>query len=281
MSRPHARAARAAGAASRCPRPSKQDAAGGRLDQPHQHAPGASTCRSRTRRRARASRRAAIVKLTPSTACTVPALRANTSPPRSAESAWSSASTCTSGAVMSSRCQRPDAIADGADAGDGVRRRRSSISGGSAASHGGSRVRQRGSNRQPGGRCVTDRAPCPESRPADPARPSSDGMLASRPRCRDACGRSNTSATLPVSTMRRHTSPPPVDELRDHAQVVRDEDHRHAELVLQLAEQVEDLRLDGDVQRRRRLVGDQQRGLQASAMAIITRWRMPPESWCG
>jgi len=23
------------------------------------------------------------------------------------------------------------------------------------------------------------------------------------------------------------------------------------------------------------------RGLQASAMAIITRWRMPPESWCG
>ena len=22
-------------------------------------------------------------------------------------------------------------------------------------------------------------------------------------------------------------------------------------------------------------------GRQASAMAIITRWRMPPESWCG
>ena len=22
-------------------------------------------------------------------------------------------------------------------------------------------------------------------------------------------------------------------------------------------------------------------GLQASAMAIITRWRMPPENWCG
>ena len=22
-------------------------------------------------------------------------------------------------------------------------------------------------------------------------------------------------------------------------------------------------------------------GLQASAMAIITRWRMPPDSWCG
>ncbi len=22
-------------------------------------------------------------------------------------------------------------------------------------------------------------------------------------------------------------------------------------------------------------------GLQASAIAIITRWRMPPENWCG
>ena len=22
-------------------------------------------------------------------------------------------------------------------------------------------------------------------------------------------------------------------------------------------------------------------GLQASAMAIMTRWRMPPENWCG
>ena len=46
--------------------------------------------------------------------------------------------------------------------------------------------------------------------------------------------------------------------------------------------QIEDLRLDGDVERGRRLVGDQQAaGSQASAMAIITRWRMPPESWCG
>ncbi|MNT60024.1 hypothetical protein D3C72_1975810 [compost metagenome] len=23
------------------------------------------------------------------------------------------------------------------------------------------------------------------------------------------------------------------------------------------------------------------RGLQASAIAIMTRWRMPPENWCG
>ena len=45
-----------------------------------------------------------------------------------------------------------------------------------------------------------------------------------------------------------------------------------------VAQQVEDLRLDRDVERGRRLVGDQQRGSQARAMAIITRWRMPPDS---
>ena len=37
------------------------------------------------------------------------------------------------------------------------------------------------------------------------------------------------------------------------------EQHRHAEIALQLADQVQDLRLDRDVERRRRLVGDQQR----------------------
>ena len=47
-------------------------------------------------------------------------------------------------------------------------------------------------------------------------------------------------------------------------------------------EQVEDLRLDRDVERRGRLVRDQQpRARSASAIAIMTRWRMPPLSWCG
>ena len=49
-----------------------------------------------------------------------------------------------------------------------------------------------------------------------------------------------------------------------------------------LAQQLEDLRLDGGVERRGRLVGDQQIcGWPASAMAIITRWFMPPDSSCG
>ena len=49
--------------------------------------------------------------------------------------------------------------------------------------------------------------------------------------------------------------------LGDDAEVVRDEQDRHAELALQLREQLEDLRLDRDVERGGRLVGDQQLGL--------------------
>ena len=50
-----------------------------------------------------------------------------------------------------------------------------------------------------------------------------------------------------------------VGDLGDDAQVVRDEQHPHADLAPQLVEQREDLRLDRDVERGRRLVGDQQR----------------------
>ena len=49
-----------------------------------------------------------------------------------------------------------------------------------------------------------------------------------------------------------------VGHLCDHAHVMGDEDHAHVHLVLQLADQLQDLRLDGHVQRRGRLVGDQE-----------------------
>ena len=49
-----------------------------------------------------------------------------------------------------------------------------------------------------------------------------------------------------------------VGQLGDHAEVVGDEDDRGAELRAQGAHQLEDLRLDGDVERGGRLVGDQQ-----------------------
>ena len=49
---------------------------------------------------------------------------------------------------------------------------------------------------------------------------------------------------------------------------------RHVGLVLQREQEVEDLRLDRDVERGRRLVGDQElRAGRRCAMAIITRWR--------
>ena len=49
-----------------------------------------------------------------------------------------------------------------------------------------------------------------------------------------------------------------VAEVGDHAEVVRHEDDRHPALGDQAAQQAEDLGLDGDVQRGRGLVGDQQ-----------------------
>jgi hypothetical protein len=50
-------------------------------------------------------------------------------------------------------------------------------------------------------------------------------------------------------------------ELGHDAEVVRDEHHAHLQFVLELAQQVEDLRLHRDVERGRRLVGDEQLGL--------------------
>ena len=49
-----------------------------------------------------------------------------------------------------------------------------------------------------------------------------------------------------------------IGRLGDHAHVVGDDDEPHAGLVLEAAQEIEDLRLDGHVERRRRLVGDQE-----------------------
>ena len=54
----------------------------------------------------------------------------------------------------------------------------------------------------------------------------------------------------------------PVAELRDHAEVVRDEQDRRAVAVAQPSQQLEDLGLERDVERARRLVRDQQRRLE-------------------
>jgi hypothetical protein len=51
-----------------------------------------------------------------------------------------------------------------------------------------------------------------------------------------------------------------VGHLAHHAQIVADEQHAHAPRGLELADELQDLALDGDVQRRGGLVGDQQLG---------------------
>ena len=65
------------------------------------------------------------------------------------------------------------------------------------------------------------------------------------------------------------------------AKVVGHQDHAHVPITLQGAQQSQDLGLHGDVESGGGLVGHQQPRADARAMAMITRWRMPPESWCG
>jgi hypothetical protein len=52
-----------------------------------------------------------------------------------------------------------------------------------------------------------------------------------------------------------------VGDLRHHTQIVRDEQHRHPGVLLELRKEVEDARLGGDVEGSGRLVSDEQRGL--------------------
>ncbi|CUJ66849.1 Uncharacterised protein [Achromobacter ruhlandii] len=68
-----------------------------------------------------------------------------------------------------------------------------------------------------------------------------------------------------------------VADALDHRHVVRDEQERHAQLALQVQQQVDDLRLDRHVQGRDRFVGDHHLGVQrqgardADALALAAR----------
>ncbi len=65
-------------------------------------------------------------------------------------------------------------------------------------------------------------------------------------------------ATLDDLAVLHHADP--VGEAPHDAEVVGDEEHAHPLLALQLGQKLEDLRLDRDVERGRRFVGDQQVG---------------------
>src|SRR5205809_4388138 len=68
-----------------------------------------------------------------------------------------------------------------------------------------------------------------------------------------------------------------VRHVLDDRQIVADEEQREAELPLQILQQVDDLRLDGDVERRDRLVADDQFGFRgkrpgdADTLALAAR----------
>ena len=95
-------------------------------------------------------------------------------------------------------------------------------------------------------------------------------------------GWSTTCSTGPSSTNRpRLHDVDPVAHQPGDAQVVGDQQQRDAGALLQLEEQVEDAGLDGDVEGRGRLVGDDQPGSVDRAIAMSTRWSMPPESSWG
>ena len=111
-----------------------------------------------------------------------------------------------------------------------------------------------------------DRAAGRESASGSRDRGRVAGSSAAARACRGGAGAPKSSRAGARSTIRpayitaiasRHAG--------DDAQVVRDQDDRRADLVAQLADQVEDLRLDRDVERGRRLVGDQQLGLAQRA----------------
>ena len=94
-------------------------------------------------------------------------------------------------------------------------------------------------------------------------RPRSPGSPTAAPPCTGGSGARKSSSDGPTSTIDAEVHDgDPVGDVVDDAEVVRDEDVRQVELVLQVVEQVDHLRLDRDVERGDRLVGDDQLRVQ-------------------
>ena len=147
-----------------------------------------------------------------------------------------------------------------------LRRRRPRPAAASPASHSGPDSAQRGSKAQPGGGS-SGLATWPGiafRRRSSPARgvvePRAAGRRAGRA-CTDARRANSVAHVALLDDAARVHHDDAVGDLGDDAEIVGNEQHRHADLALQLVEQVEDLRLDRDVERGRRLVGDQQHGI--------------------
>ena len=72
-----------------------------------------------------------------------------------------------------------------------------------------------------------------------------------------------------------------VGHVADDREIVRDEEKAEVELTRELHQEVRDLRLRRGVERRQRLVEDDDGRFAASARAMAMRWRWPPENSCG
>ena len=112
---------------------------------------------------------------------------------------------------------------------------------------------------------------------------STSTSRASSPRVYGCSGRRRTAAVGPVSTIRPAymTARWSATDLPDDRQVVTDEHQRDLEPPPEVIEQFEHLRLNGHIEA---VVGSSQRrtaGSDAIAIAIVTRWRIPPDSSCG
>ena len=117
-------------------------------------------------------------------------------------------------------------------------------------------------------------APAPDRRPAPPT---------AAPRCTDGAGARRARSAVASSTI----LPRYITATRSHMWRTTDRSWAMKTIVrprsrCSAAQQVEDLRLDRDVERRHRLVGDDRAsGRSASARATPMRWRWPPENSCG
>ena len=161
-----------------------------------------------------------------------------------------------------------------------------STTGRAAASRSGTgptRTRQRGWNGQPAGRPDQARRRAPGSASAALGRAAPAAAPAIRPWVYGWCGAVVHVARSPPPPPRRRTSPSPRRRCSaTHAEVVRDQDDRRAELAP--AGRCISSMICAWTVTSSAVVGSSaisSFGLSASAIAIIARWRIPPENWCG
>ena len=72
-----------------------------------------------------------------------------------------------------------------------------------------------------------------------------------------------------------------VADVLHHREIVRDEQVGELPLALQVLQEVDDLRLDRDVERRHRLVADDQPGTQRQGAGDADTLALAAENWCG